>query len=334
MIMTNRINYIDRMKGMAILIVVLAHVFLFTFDMSDSLVFKFCASFEMPLFMFVSGFVAYISNDYRGAIYKKLMKRIVSYVCPAFAVSYALALYGFLVLGNHEIDVVGTLIGGLWYLKALAIFVCLQAVLVRCKKLWLELLMIVIMEGVFLVGWKTSSFLHELFCLEHCFFFYPFFMLGYYFRRYNLVDSLKSRNWVFTISLIGFVCLLNANIEIHALRFLSERIVRPTFVILAITYLFAIRENEDSKFECWLNRIGTKTLDIYIYHGVLLYGAYSCFDMKWVKDCEVLMANPVVYLIIALGMTLFLAYASMFIGALVRKSGLLEKVVYGKFITF
>lgn len=64
--MTKRINYIDRMKGFAILVVVLAHVFLFSFDMGDSLVFRFCASFEMPLFMFVSGFVAYLSSDSGG----------------------------------------------------------------------------------------------------------------------------------------------------------------------------------------------------------------------------------------------------------------------------
>lgn len=65
--MTKRINYIDRMKGMAILVVVLAHVFLFSLDMENSLVFRFCASFEMPLFMFVSGFVAYINPQMGGA---------------------------------------------------------------------------------------------------------------------------------------------------------------------------------------------------------------------------------------------------------------------------
>ena len=64
--MENRINYIDRMKGFTILIVVLAHVYLMTFDMGDSLVFRFCASFEMPLFMFVSGFVAYLSSRVGG----------------------------------------------------------------------------------------------------------------------------------------------------------------------------------------------------------------------------------------------------------------------------
>ncbi len=330
--MTSRINYVDRMKGFAILVVVLAHVYLIAFGMGDSLVFRFCASFEMPLFMFVSGFVAYLSSDSGGAIYRKLARRFVSYVCPAFAVSYALALYGFLVLGNHEIDVVGTLIGGLWYLKALAIFVCLQAVLMKCKSIWLEMLVIVIAEGMFLIGWKTSFFLHELFCLEHCFFFYPFFMMGYYFRRYNLVDGLRSRNWIFSISLVGFVCLLNANIEIHALRFLSERVLTPTFSILTITYLFAIRENEDSKFESWLNRIGTKTLDIYMYHFFFLSGTFVIFDLKALKYNELMGANPVSYLIIALFVTLFLSYASIGIGALVRKSAFFEKIVYGKFL--
>ena len=88
--MTKRINYIDRMKGMAILVVVLAHVFLFSLDMGNSLVFRFCASFEMPLFMFVSGFVAYINPQMGGR--KKLTKRFVSYICPAFMLSYILAL--------------------------------------------------------------------------------------------------------------------------------------------------------------------------------------------------------------------------------------------------
>lgn len=61
----HRINYIDRIKGFAIFMVVLAHVLLLSFNLGDSLAFRFCASFEMPLFMFVSGFVAYIQSDGR-----------------------------------------------------------------------------------------------------------------------------------------------------------------------------------------------------------------------------------------------------------------------------
>lgn len=64
--MTKRINFIDQMKGFAILVVVLGHVYLLTFGMGDSLVYRFCASFQMPLFMFVSGFVAYLSSNSGG----------------------------------------------------------------------------------------------------------------------------------------------------------------------------------------------------------------------------------------------------------------------------
>ena len=329
--MENRINYIDRMKGFTILIVVLAHVYLMTFDMGDSLVFRFCASFEMPLFMFVSGFVAYLPSKVGGAINKKLTRRLVSYICPAFVVSYVLALYSFLILGNREMDIEETLIGGLWYLKALAIFVCIQAVLVKCKNVMLEWIIIAIAECMFLVGWKLSLLLHELFCLEHCFFFYPFFMMGYYFRRYNLMKVVKSKNWLFTISLVGFICLLNANIEIHALRFLSERIVRPTFAILAISYLFAVRENKNTQIEGWLNRIGTRTLDIYMYHSFFLSGSFVIFDLQGLKNYEMINSNPIIYLILAMLVTFFLSYVSIAIGYLVRKSDFLGKNVYGIF---
>lgn len=266
-----------------------------------------------------------------GAINKKLTRRFVSYICPAFVVSYVLALYSFLILGNREMGIEETLIGGLWYLKALAIFVCIQAVLVKCKNVMLEWIIIAIAECMFLVGWKLSPLLHELFCLEHCFFFYPFFMMGYYFRRYNIMEVVKSKNWMFTISLVGFICLLNANIEIHALRFLSERIVRPTFAILAISYLFVIREDKNTQIEEWLNRIGTKTLDIYMYHSFFLSGSFVIFDLQGLKNYEMINSNPIIYLILAMLVTFFLSYVSIAIGYLVRKSDFLGKIVYGNF---
>ena len=267
-----------------------------------------------------------------GAINKKLARRFVSYICPAFVVSYVLALYSFLILGDKEINIEKTLIGGLWYLKALAIFVCIQVVLVKCKNVMLEWIIIAIAESLFLMGWKLSPLLRELFCLEHCCFFCPFFMMGYYFRQYNLMKVVKSKNWVFTISLVGFICLLNANIEIHTLRFLSERIVRPTFAILAISYLFAIREDKNNQFEGWLNRIGTKTLDIYMYHFFFLSGSFVIFDLQGLKNYEMINLNPIIYLILAMLVTFFLSYVSIAIGNLVRKSDFLGKIVYGNFL--
>lgn len=52
-----RINYIDRLKGFAILLVVMGHVSLFSFRGNDNAVFGVIQSFHMPLFMFLSGIV-------------------------------------------------------------------------------------------------------------------------------------------------------------------------------------------------------------------------------------------------------------------------------------
>lgn len=58
--MMKRVIYIDRIKGIAILLMVLAHVYKFPLQMSDNLLYKFIGSFHMHLFMFISGFVAFI----------------------------------------------------------------------------------------------------------------------------------------------------------------------------------------------------------------------------------------------------------------------------------
>ena len=79
--------------------------------------------------------------------------------------------------------------------------------------------------------------------------------------------------------------------------------------------------------------IGTAApYDIYIYHGIFVLGSYACFDMKMIKDVGLIMANPILYMILAVLISLFLIYISIWIGCLIKKSELLEKVIYGKLI--
>ena len=58
-IIKQRIDYIDRMKGLAIFLVVMGHVSGMAFAQSDDVVYIVISSFHMPLFMFLSGLVAY-----------------------------------------------------------------------------------------------------------------------------------------------------------------------------------------------------------------------------------------------------------------------------------
>lgn len=56
--MKQRIDYIDRMKGMAIFLVVMGHVYGMVFNQGEDITYKWISSFHMPLFMFLSGLVA------------------------------------------------------------------------------------------------------------------------------------------------------------------------------------------------------------------------------------------------------------------------------------
>lgn len=50
--MSSRIEYIDRLKGLAILAVVMGHIIYFVFHLSDDPVWGYIYSFHVPLFIF------------------------------------------------------------------------------------------------------------------------------------------------------------------------------------------------------------------------------------------------------------------------------------------
>lgn len=50
--MSSRIEYIDRLKGLAILAVVMGHIIYFVFHLSDDPVWGYIYSFHVPLFYF------------------------------------------------------------------------------------------------------------------------------------------------------------------------------------------------------------------------------------------------------------------------------------------
>lgn len=61
--MNHRLHYIDNLKGVLILLVVLGHCIQATnMDYDHDLVSRYIYSFHMPLFMCVSGFVSYKPN--------------------------------------------------------------------------------------------------------------------------------------------------------------------------------------------------------------------------------------------------------------------------------
>lgn len=81
--MKKRIEYIDAMRGFTMFLVVLGHVFLFSFGISNSFVSAIFLTFRMPLFFFISGFIAYKDrsfwsiNKYKETLFKKARIQLI-----------------------------------------------------------------------------------------------------------------------------------------------------------------------------------------------------------------------------------------------------------------
>lgn len=54
-----RFQYVDRLKGFAILLVVMGHMYQFPMHPNDTFIYKVIQSFHMPLFLFLSGYVIF-----------------------------------------------------------------------------------------------------------------------------------------------------------------------------------------------------------------------------------------------------------------------------------
>ena len=77
--MKQRILYFDWIKGLAIILVVMGHLYTFSETTSGNLINKLIGSFHMALFMYVSGFVAFAPDNL-----KRLNHKIVAKKCEVF----------------------------------------------------------------------------------------------------------------------------------------------------------------------------------------------------------------------------------------------------------
>lgn len=112
-----RQNWIDRLKGVAIILVVMGHLYckcLHTTNSENDVFFSVIQAFHMPLFMFLSGVVISTIPSLR-----KMLRKSIQLMIPAILVGSVLTLF----TGR---EIVGMFMSsskyGYWYLYVLALF--------------------------------------------------------------------------------------------------------------------------------------------------------------------------------------------------------------------
>ena len=294
-----RLEWLDALRGFTMLLVVANHTYGFGFDTNTkySMFMSLCLLFRMPLFFFISGFLAYKASfswslrDTGSLVGKKLRVQLI----PTLVFMTAeIAL-----MGKHFWERMGEAWesptkGGYWFtivlLEMLLVYylVCSLARLGTRHRapspnlhlqpvflfiLWL--LSIFAYETLFLprdFTWRTEPFFRYS-SLTEVARYLQFFLLGNFCHRYwshfcRLLDS----SWFFPLLVV--VAFLGAGdyLKWHNFRMEWANLPRTcamyAFVMLWVAFFrhYASWFSQQTRIGCALQYIGVRTLDIYLIH--------------------------------------------------------------------
>lgn len=320
-----RIAHIDRLKGLAILVMVIGHVYLFVLNHHGGIINRFI-SCNMPLFMFLSGVV--LSSPLTC---KKWFVKVIQFLSPAILAG----LTCFFILDQNSIshtnmiDILLIPSRRHWYLVSLSLFYSTILILGLVKKriIYTDLFLSSIFFILFFLCWKNGGIISKGLCLEHCTCFYPFFMMGYFMKKYlGGTSCLPRYNVLFTASLLLCMFLFLNNFELYVIKNIANRYLFPACTIIVIVILFAKRETENSQIESTLAFMGRNSLDIYIWHFLFL----RCFNLNFLKQIFMDGMNSLLELFIAIFISVFISYIALFFGKLLKQSNFIRKYFYGE----
>lgn len=265
-----RIVWIDNLRGILILLVVLGHSIQYGLsDWEQNHVFNFIYSFHMPLFICVSGFVSVKMKT----SWKSIQKRFVQLILPFISMSIVSSIY------EEKNMVLAWILNpsiGLWFLWCLFFIICIHilVLLISSKYSWLKegqlalftaFMLIASMHYFTLLGYPTI-------CK-----YYLFFIIGFYIHKYypRIKPLLSMIMWP---ALFVFI-FLAYNFRLTSVSPLFQNfdnaLIRQLYSILAalaaIICVFPLSEQFVTKDIPFLTRLGrAKTLGIYVFHQFIM----------------------------------------------------------------
>ena len=271
-----RLVYIDILKGIAIILVVMGHMFVPYTDYLQSPINQMVYSVHMPLFIFLSGLVFHLSQS-KKAIRTTIIKRALSLLLPFFCFSavYCFAKnisYTDMLLKNEIHNGYGF---AFVLFEIILISIISEYVLTFIKrggvKLKIDIILNITIALTLLFIAKTEIIqepFKTLFSTDKVAKFYMFFQIGKFVRTYSIIGSIFRKQWLYIVCVISyFVLFSRCGYDLQYTNIVS--FILPCCGILILTNL--VERNQDF-FNHYgvLAKIGKNSLEIYLIHFLIL----------------------------------------------------------------
>lgn len=324
--MKQRIEWLDAMKGIAIILVILGHIFN---RMGENPINNWIYKFHMPFFFMLSGFLAIkaINTPLLQGIKKKFITLIIPFITCGFSLSW--------IYSKTDKYIYDTFHGGYWFLLSLftcwIIFLPLVKLLTHYKCNLISEIIILIFPfflGNFVMNFMTEKYI-SITSFSFTFAYYRFFIIGYFMGKCFFLPKLKQRltqfsqyeNYLSALSVITFMgislCTIANKNFIHQLPLTIVQIILCISLFFMIYFLYSHLKLSSSNI---LVHIGENSLILYLFHYLFVYQfPLRCQEMPLGFQC-----------IIALGLTIVVITATFLIAYPIKKNSILAFLFFGK----
>lgn len=211
--MKARFLHIDKLKGFAIFLVVFGHLIQrYTYDSISNPCFEIIYSFHMPLFFFLSGFIANKTtliadiSSYVTFLKKKTITLLLPFFTWSILVRFAFRQYNYSLDSAKQLLIEQITHPSLWFLLTLyeimlifSIFNFLSTKYNNKNKSLFDLILFTIVFLPFSI-FSLLNFEYVYFTIHLAFFFF-----GVFISRYTYFEKFILNTWVFLISLCCFI---------------------------------------------------------------------------------------------------------------------------------
>ena len=339
---SNRIGYIDALRGMAMILVVYFHIAAYGFGSYEIGYNDIIERFRMPTFFLISGWLFYKAGriwdrqTITGLIRKKFMVQIIP--TAVFLLLY-LTMFNLLDINSFGSDK-----KGYWFTFVLfeyfVIYILAEALINRKDSAIGEMRVFVIMLLLSITAfyyakyytryatelgtWKDILGFLSFVKIRHIIFFW----FGTFVRRhFDLFIHLTNNKYITAILIVLFTAIIvwPVVLSINGVEYLAYLVAGLSGTVICFTF-FRIHEQHFSQ-GTWYGRgmqlIGRRTLDIYLIHYFVIPYDLVSLD-TWLQYHHNTLFVPM-----ALILALWVVIISLVISSLLRVSPLLAKYLFG-----
>lgn len=329
-----RIEYIDAMRGITMLLVVFNHVVTFCFATANKGISlnDFFTQVRMPMFFFISGFVLYKDSVVWNG------KQIVKFFRKKIPVQLLSPLVFFLVY-IHFMDIPFYVAAGqrfkagYWFTYVLLEYYLIYAAVRFCfRGKWGHIIVFMVGLLLYAINWPLlydaiplDNYWKEVISIPKWDFFL-YFVLGTLVRKnFPLVEKLLDSSWLLPCCILYYF-LVNA---LRDMIPLNTILLERTLSLTGLVVLFAFFRNNQAVFSKQrvlgrtLQYVGRRTLDIYLIHFFLI--PYRLQFVKVFTDHPMPVLEATVSFIIA---AIIIAFC-LVISNIIRLSPLLAHWMFG-----